>query len=124
MFDIIVLACPYESSNINLIDINIPKSLNFKRDFKKIHVSIIEGKLNNQFFGLNNNNNYDILTTDNLNNDFIVISPRFENKTKNSVYYKIFSENEINDNFIQKYYIDFKSLLKYQFFAYPSKNLK
>lgn len=51
-FDVVIVATPLKFSNITFRNVDLPKNMNTNQQNKKVCVTLVEGVVNNEFFGL------------------------------------------------------------------------
>jgi prenylcysteine oxidase/farnesylcysteine lyase len=115
IYDRIVLATPIELSSIQLVNIRIPEP----RKFVNVKVTFIVGNLNGTLYGLDESElHYSIITTT-QDEQFGVFKLSPCGMTKSFPIYKIFSQKEIPDAYLEKHFKVVQEVYRYEFDAYP-----
>jgi len=124
LFDVVVLATPFQESNISLKNIKLPPQMQVTRQAKRVEVELWEGRVNNEFFGLSASHR--LLES-------LIIMQKAESKLgpinsfdqsqdlgDGDLIYRTESDTKVPEDLLKKMFLKYKRIEDQQWpFAYP-----
>eukprot|EP01027_Heterolobosea_sp_BB2_P012073 GEZU01017518.1.p1 GENE.GEZU01017518.1~~GEZU01017518.1.p1 ORF type:complete len:369 (+),score=111.85 GEZU01017518.1:901-2007(+) len=126
VFDAVVIAAPLSFADIQFSDaINVPASALKKRDYQRTHVTLVATpSINPAYFGKKRARDVPgaILTQDVDKIPFYSIGLVNKDEKQGLRLYKVFSQQELSDEFLDQLFLDRKETVRHVWSSYPIMN--
>lgn len=119
--DVIILATPFETANLEWEHVNIPNAKWLKRKYKEIHVTFITGKLNPNFFNLEREADLPqlIMTRNDKKLPFSALAELGITDDGHRKIYKMFSTEKMSESKLSEIFQEYTDVKEIVWLAYP-----